>query len=497
MDTSSQELDELCDKRSSLRRSYSEEMTSSTLANPFQKPCCCCYIPKRYILACMAFLGFANIYSLRVILSVAMVAINSNITADNETSMDPEFHYDSELQGMILSSFFYGYIVTQLPGGFIANRFGGKYVFGGGVFITAILNLFTPLCIHWNLLSLVILRIFEGLFEGITYPSIHALWAKWAPPLEKTKLATIAFSGSYFGTVISLPISGVLAKSSLGWPSIFYFWGTVAIVWFLFWCYLVSESPSDHRYISQEELEFIQHSIGYGVEQTKNLKPPWVKILSSIPVWAIVIAHFAENWGFYTWLTELPAYMHNILKYDIQQTGFIAALPYLVMGFVVLGAGQLADFLRSTTTLSTTVIRKMFTCSAFVAQAIMMTVAGYLMTREAAVTCITVGVGIGGFAWAGFSVNHLDIAPQYASILMGVSNTFATLPGIISPSITGHVVSHQLAAEWRIIFYIAAAIYLIGGMVYAISASGERQRWAETPSGYLPYDDLASEREQQ
>ena len=73
-----------------------------------------------------------------------------------------------------------------------------------------------------------------------------------------------------------------------------------------------------------------------------------------------------------------------------------------------------------------------------------MVAAGYVMTKAAAITCLTVAVGIGGFAWAGFSVNHLDVAPQFASILMGLSNTFATLPGILSPLLTGAVVTDQV-----------------------------------------------------
>lgn len=473
-----------------MKRSYSEELSSNTMADPSENKCYEFYLPKRYILAFMAFLGFANVYALRVNLSVAMIAMNSNHTFDNSTLPVPTYHWDSELQGMILGSFFYGYIVTQIPGGYLANRFGGKYVFGFGILATGLLTLLTPACIYWNVLSLVILRIFEGVCEGVTYPSIHAMWANWAPPLEKTKLATIAFSGSYFGTVISLPVSAALARTPLGWPSIFYVWGSVAILWFVAWSLIAKEAPVEHKSISQEELEYIHQNIGYGSEQTKSMKPPWFKILSSLPVWAIVMAHFTENWGFYTWLTELPTFMHDILKFNLQEAGFLAALPYLVMGLIVIGAGQLADFLRRNTDLSTTLIRKMFTSSAFFIQAIFMVAAGYLMTREAGITCITIGVGIGGFAWAGFSVNHLDIAPQYASVLMGISNTFATLPGIISPSITGHIVSHQLASEWHIIFYIAAIIYLLGGMIYALCASGERQKWAEMPMGYLPYDDF-------
>lgn len=402
----------------------------------------------------------------------------------------PEFQWDSNLKGIILGSFFYGYIITQLPGGYLATKLGGKYLFGGGVFLTAVFTLLTPLCARWNVYLLIIVRVLEGLFEGVTYPSIHAVWSKWAPPLEKTKLATLAFSGSYVGTVISLPISGALAESSAGWPSIFYVFGCLAVLWFLLWCLIVAESPAKHPSISNKELEYIQGSIGYTDEQTQNLKPPWRCFLTSLPVWAIVAAHFSENWGFYSWLTELPSFMNDVLHYDMYQAGFLAAVPYLVMAIVVQGCGHLADFLRGTMQISTEIVRKLFTCGAFFCQIVFMIAAGYTSSSTACMVCLTFAVGLGGFAWGGFSVNHLDIAPQFASILMGLSNTFATLPGIISPALTGAIVTRKGdPGQWQIVFYIAAGVYLFGAVIYGLFASGNRQKWAEVPTGYIPHRD--------
>lgn len=70
-----------------------------------------------------------------------------------------------------------------------------------------------------------------------------------------------------------------------------------------------------------------------------------------------------------------------------------------------------------------------------------MLAAAFWSDRIGSVLCLTLAVGLGALAWAGFSVNHLDLAPQHASVLMGIGNTFATLPGIISPTITGYIVN--------------------------------------------------------
>jgi MFS transporter, ACS family, solute carrier family 17 (sodium-dependent inorganic phosphate cotransporter), other len=107
-----------------------------------------------------------------------------------------------------------------------------------------------------------------------------------------------------------------------------------------------------------------------------------------------------------------------------------------------------------------------------------MMLAAYFLDRFWTVFCITVAVGMGAFAWSGFAVNHLDIAPQHASILMGITNTFATIPGIVSPSLTGFIVQSKSKEEWTTVFYISAGIYCVGCVFYWFFASGEIQPWA-------------------
>ncbi|XP_071442476.1 vesicular glutamate transporter 1-like [Hetaerina americana] len=453
-------------------------------------------ILRRYVIATLAFFGFWNIYALRVNLSVAVVAMTTNysisVPGSNVTTYRQDFDWDLPTRGLLLSSFFYGYIVTQIPGGWLATRLGGgARVYGIGVAATAILTLLTPPIAYGSLTMLFILRIVEGFFEGVTFPAIHAVWSRWAPPLERSRLATIAFSGSYFGTVISLPLSSLLANA-FGWESIFYVFGVIGLIWFSLWWWLVYESPELDPRISKEELVYIQESLGGNRAAERH--HPWRKFLTSLPVWSIVVAHFSENWGFYTLLTQLPTFMKDTLEFDLNKAGFLSALPYLVMTIVLQMAGYLADYLRALSLtvkrgntvayiLSTTGVRKIFNCGAFLSQTIFMLLAAHSPSAGGAIAGLTLAVGLGGFAWSGFSVNHLDIAPQHASVLMGLSNTVATLPGIISPAITGYIVQNKTAAEWKIVFYISSIIYLLGAVFYGTFASGELQPWAQVEEG--------------
>ena len=86
---------------------------------------------------------------------------------------------------------------------------------------------------------------------------MHALWSKWAPPTERSRLATFALAGSHIGTVVTLSLGGVIAKY-LNWQAIFYLSGSVGMIFTVMWFYFISESPALHDTISTEEKEYIE-----------------------------------------------------------------------------------------------------------------------------------------------------------------------------------------------------------------------------------------------
>ncbi|KAJ8322204.1 hypothetical protein KUTeg_000675, partial [Tegillarca granosa] len=300
----------------------------------------------RHTLTILSFLAFFNVYAMRVNLSIALVAmVNSSTSQSNETDdkecpdnayiksnsssnskisnelvphvhKTGEFNWNEELQGIILGSFFYGYIVTQIPAGRLAEKFGAKILLGLGVLVTSVFTLLTPLAARLSVFAFIVVRVLEGIGEGVTFPAMHAMLGKWAP------------TSSNLGTVVSTPISGILCGSDFlgGWPSVFYVFGTFGCIWFLFWMFLVYDSPSDHPRITEEEKHYIEQSLG---RSKQKLPIPWKSILMSLPVWSLCVAHFTASWGFYALLTCLPTYMSKIQKYEITQNGLLVSLPYL------------------------------------------------------------------------------------------------------------------------------------------------------------------------
>lgn len=155
-------------------------------------------------------------------------------------------------------------------------------------------------------------------------------------------------------------------------------------------------------------------------------------MLTSLPVWAIIIANFARSWTFYLLLIALPVYFREVFGIYPRELGTLEeSLPHLIMTLVVPFGGQLADYLRRNEILGTTNVRKIFNCGGFVGMALFLFILGMTQDWLTAVFAVNLAVCCSGFAISGFNVNHLDIAPRYASILMGISNGVGTLAGTL------------------------------------------------------------------
>uniref|UniRef100_UPI00358FA666 vesicular glutamate transporter 2 isoform X2 n=1 Tax=Myxine glutinosa TaxID=7769 RepID=UPI00358FA666 len=463
--------------------------------------CRCFGLPKRYVVAIMSGLGFCISFGIRCNLGVAVVDMVNNSTlriGNKDVTEEPEFSWDSEVVGLIHGSFFWGYIVTQIPGGFIANRFAANRVFGLAIVSTSILNMFIPAAARLHYSCVICVRVLQGLVEGVTYPACHGIWSKWAPPLERSKLATMAFCGSYAGAVVAMPLAGILVQY-VGWQCVFYVYGTFGILWFFFWLLLSFESPTKHPTITEEERTYIEKSIGESgrlISVTK-FKTPWKKFFTSMPVYAIIVANFCRSWTFYLLLISQPAYFEEVFRFPLSKVGILSALPHLVMTIVVPIGGQIADFLRSKGLMTTTNVRKMMNCGGFGMEATLLLVVGYSHGRGTAITFLVLAVGFSGFAISGFNVNHLDIAPRYASILMGISNGVGTLSGMVCPLIVGTLTKGKTREEWQNVFLIASLVHYSGIIFYGIFASGEKQPWADPEEvsddkcGFIHEDELA------
>ncbi|XP_064327485.1 sodium-dependent phosphate transport protein 4-like isoform X3 [Phalacrocorax carbo] len=313
--------------------------------------------------------------------------------------------------------------------------------------------------------------------EGVIFPAQYTLWAKWAPPLERSRLMNVADAGCTFGTFVALLVAGIICQS-LGWPFVFYIFGGVGCAWCLCWFLLVYEDPAHHPWISAGEQEYIMSLLAHqGSSHGRSL--PLVAMAKSLPLWAITIACFCTDWLFYMLLTSMPMFMSNVLHFDLRENGLLSSLPYIGNGLGHILAGLLADFLLARQVLGTAAIRKLFSALGMLLPAIFLVAVPYIgCSSMVAVVLLMLALTIISMTGAGININHIDIAPRYAGFLLGITNTFGIVAGIIAPTTVGLLVSQDLQTGWRNAFFISAALNLFGLIFYIAFGSGTIQDWA-------------------
>lgn len=242
------------------------------------------------------------------------VATTTEMSAVRE---EDKFEWDAYQQNLMLGSFFWGYILTELPGGRLAEIVGGRRVFGYSMLCASVLTLLTPLAAYTNYIAVVILRAVLGFFLGASWPAIHPLTAVWIPPMDRSKFIANMMASS-LGAAITMPICGYLI-ATIGWQSVFYFTGGLGLIWSITWFFVVFETPASHPRISAEELNEIESAINAVSKAKKPTYVPWKSILTSGPVWAIILTHGASVFGFFTVVNQLPTYMKYILNFNIKE----------------------------------------------------------------------------------------------------------------------------------------------------------------------------------
>jgi ACS family sodium-dependent inorganic phosphate cotransporter-like MFS transporter 5 len=129
------------------------------------------------------------------------------------------------------------------------------------------------------------------------------------------------YAGAQFGTIVSMPLSGLLAEYS--WPSIFYVFGAIGTVWSAIFLWTVYEDPQANPKIDEREKKYISESIWGTGNQDRSPKIPWKAVVTSMPFYAILFAHMAQNYGYEFLMTELPTYMKQILRFSIKEVSAI------------------------------------------------------------------------------------------------------------------------------------------------------------------------------
>jgi ACS family glucarate transporter-like MFS transporter len=372
--------------------------------------------------------------------------------------------------GFVFSAFAWSYVLAQLPGGWLLDRFGSKVTYFFSIFLWSAFTMmmggvgfFTGAAAVTVLFAL---RLLIGVAEAPSFPGNSRLASAWFPTSERGTAAAIFNSAQYFATVLFAPLMGWLVHS-LGWQSVFYVMGGLGILVSLVWLKTVY-GPRDHPRINAAELDYsaaggalvdLESKDKAAATQELDTWSCIRQLLASRMLLGVYIGQYCINTLTYFFLTWFPVYLVTERHMTILKAGFVAALP-AVAGFLggVLG-GVISDrMIKSGRSLSAA--RKTpIVCGMLLAMS--MIVCNYVQADWVVVMVMSLaffGKGIGALGWAVVA----DTSPREAGGMSGaLFNTFGNTAGITTPIVIGYILQATGSFAGALVFVGANAAVAI------------------------------------
>ena len=420
-------------------------------------------VPYRFKVVLLSFLAVFICYIDRVNISVAIIP------------MQEQFGWSESQVGLILGSFYFGYMITMILGGYLADKYGGKKVLGYALLIWSLFTIITPFFAYQGLWWLILIRILMGLGEGVTFPSWHAIYARWIPFEERTRAVGFTNSGIAAGTLFGFAVTALII-ANYSWELVFYSFGLLGFFWYFFWNKMVTSFPENNKFLSEEELHHIKIKA-----PSKESAPtiPLLKLIKNGPFMAIAVATFCNNWSLYTFLSYLPKYVNapvlqGGMGIDLGSNIFIYSIliPSLVSIFSLILGGYLADGLIKKG-YGILKVRKSVNSIGFFGSALFL----YLISLEDSLINVVILLCLinicSGICAGGFGVNHADLGPKYTGSLVGIAGSIGMIAAILSPIVAGYIL--ELTNSWSSIFNVCTIVLLFGGTFYLFFASVDKQ----------------------
>lgn len=415
-------------------------------------------VPERFkvvvLLACVMCLCNAD----RVVMSVAIVPLAT------------KHGWSNSFLGIVQSSFLWGYIFSSVIGGALVDRYGGKRVLGTGVALWSLATLLTPWAANHSTTSLLAIRAFFGLAEGVALPAMNTLLSRWFPNHERASAVGISMAGFHLGNVAGLLVTPIML-STIGITGPFILFASLGLLWLSTWAHGVTNEPQESQFISKSELRLIQAGKTDSSPVRDGKFPPVRLLLSKLPTWAIIFANVTNNWGYFVLLSWMPVYFKTVFNVNLRQAASFSAVPWGIMALSGYIAGATSDYLIKAG-FSLTLVRKIMQSIGFIGPGVSLLCLNFANTPISAAVYLTIALSLSSFSQAGFLLNMQDIAPQYAGLLHGISNSAGTLAAIISTIGTGYFV--QWLGSFQAFLTVTAVLYFMSTIFWNLFATGER-----------------------
>ena len=366
--------------------------------------------------------------------------------------MSRELHMNAAQAGDAAGIFFWGYVLLQIPGGHLAQRWSAKR------FVSVLLVLWGVCSVACGLVHTYaefrVMRFFLGIAEGGVWPAVLVLLSHWFPRGERARANAYWMLCLPIAVIISSPLSGwILGRWN--WRVLLIAEGALPFAWLVIWWIFIDDYPREASWISPEELTYLESTLA---EESRHLKaaesePVW-KALTKPIVLVMILVYLMQNIGNYGYLFWLPSALESAKKMSPLLIGVLSAVPYIITAIGMVLFSRHSDRHRE---------RRGHVAVGLAWAGVCMAACILLSHRAPALSFLAIClVGAGSYGMLGpfWSIPTESLPATVAGPAMGLVNALGNLGGYFGPRTVGFI--YNRTSDFRYAF-AALAIALLAG----------------------------------
>ncbi len=410
---------------------------------------------RRSILAGMPvrYKALALMFALTVVTYIDRVCI-----AATHAAMSAELGLDKVQMGEVFSAFVLGYLLFEIPGGWLADRFGAR------ILLTRIVlwwSVFTALTgAAWSYSSLLAVRFLFGCGEAGAFPGMASAVSRWFPAAERGKAQAALMLGSRLGGALA-PGLVLALMAAIGWRGVYPTFAVLGLVWAVAWTAWFRDAPEQHPAVGAAERDLIVANRG---PISHGGPVPWERLIRNRNVWALCAMYSGYTYGLYFYLTWLPTYLQEGRGVADDQLGFYAGLPWLVACVSSVLGGWLTDVLSRRMSLRWA--RRLPAMAGLLAAAVFLVLAALLENNTWALLALALSFGASDMILAVCWATCLDIGREYSGTVSGTMNSLGQIGGVTAPVLIGWLV--QRFGSWQLPLLLSAGYYVVSALFWLL-----------------------------
>lgn len=384
-----------------------------------------------------------------------------------------EFGLSKTQIGFVFSAFAYPYLVFQIIGGWLADKYGARRTLMICALIWALATILTGLV--GGFISLIAARMLLGLGEGATFPAATRAMANWTEPSKRGFAQGITHAFARIGNAVAPPlVVGLIALTD--WRGSFVVLGIGSLIWVVWWSWYFKDNPAQHPSITKEEMAVLPP---YGLFKDRP-KVPWGPLMKRMM--PVTLVYFCYGWTLWLFLSWIPQYFLHNYAMDLKKSALFSAGVFFagVVGDAL--GGVVSDrILRQTGSL----VRARRDTVVFGMLGALASLLPLLFIHDVVIAAVCLSLG---FFFAEFTIGPMwsipmDIAPRFSGTASGMMNTGSALAAIISPVVGGFIIDKT--GNWELPF-IGSMVLMLIGSILAFTMHPDRPFEAKPSPHFIP-----------